>query len=111
MMDQGSRRPLPPSFVALLPRCRAAQRQVHFLGFMKVARVVGGWTENQKTAGDLLAGPGTALTQDLGPSVIVEKSAIQIVRGIGLPPGQGRCLAAERRHQIIAESRRVAGDA
>src|ERR1700678_582126 len=88
MMDQRSRSMFAPHGVALLPSRGAAQRQVDFLGFVAVARIQGGGSQDQKAARDAFARQGTAPAEDFAPSVTVEKSSIEIARGVGLAPGQ-----------------------
>src|SRR5258708_26496400 len=103
-MNQCSRGPFLPQRVTLLPRCRAAQRQIYFLRFVTVAGIMGGWAQDQKAAGDPLARQGSiSATQDFGPSIIVEESAIDILRSVSLAPDQRRRGTIRHPHHIEAE--------
>src|SRR5271170_2416980 len=74
VMNHRSGRPLMPFPAPLLPSRRAAQRQIKLFGLVVMTRIVGGWTQEQESAGNVLARHKTVHSQDLGPSVIVEKS-------------------------------------
>src|ERR1700723_424416 len=110
MMNQRSRSMFAPHGVALLPSRGAAQRQVDFLGFVAVARIQGGRSQDQKAAREVFARQGTAPAEDLAPSVIIEKSGVEIARGVGLTPGQRRRGSDHRGRQIRGERRGVGGN-
>src|SRR5579863_8463311 len=65
VMNGSSRRLLTPRCIALLPPGGAAQGHIELLGFVTVARVVRGRTQQEKTAGDALCAQGSARAQDL----------------------------------------------
>src|SRR6267154_1863821 len=92
-MDQCARGSILPPRVTLLPRCRAAQRQVYFLRFVAVARIMRGWAQDQKAAGDPLARQGSIpAPQNFAPSIVVEKGAVEIFRRVSLAPDLDRAF-------------------
>src|SRR5689334_14983813 len=104
MMYQGSWRGLPPGPIALLPRCRTDQRQVDFLRFVTVARIVGCRSEQQEAACNPGARHFPTEPGDLTPSVVVEELRVDIRCLVSLPPGHAWSRAAHPSNQLDTES-------
>src|ERR1700676_791148 len=109
-MNQRPWRSVPPYRVTLLPSGRAAQRQVHFLGFVAVAGIVGGRPQDQKPAGDPLARQGSIIAEDFAPPVIIEEGKPKFLRRVGLAPGERRRGTSDGSHQVNPECCGVAGN-
>jgi hypothetical protein len=106
MLDHLAWRPRDEVFPAAHPERLACERQIDFLGFMRVGGVFDPRTQHQEAAGDPLAGDRTAQAEQFRPAVGIEKFGTEIRRRIGLPPLQDVRRADELPHERAGRERR-----
>ena len=105
MLDHRARRPRDEAFFAAHPERLARERQIDFLGFVRVGGILGLGAEHQEAAGDLLASDRTAQADQFRPAVAFEKFGTEIGRRIGLPPFKDVRRGDEISHQRAGRGR------
>ena len=83
------------------PQRGAGERQIEFLGLMRMGGIFDAGAEQQEADGEAFAGDRAAQADQLGPAVALQKFRAEIRRAIGLAPFQRWRGSGERLRQGV----------
>src|SRR5579862_7427385 len=90
VFDDASRWPCMPFPIVLLPGRRTREGNIDLVRVMGVRRIMRLRTQKEKSTRQLLTAQPAMHADELGPRIILEKFRFDLMRLIGLPPGELR---------------------